>query len=189
MTTVVEPGAHEQTTEMAALAGLGSPKVAADPLYRPETRSYMGWEYTVTGGAREKSTHTGKAKVERTGKNGGELEPKRKNNTENTEYRSVYCVVWHGGINYGPLFVFDNWTQFSAQSRYFFFLLLWEILPGKLQRKGLGKEGFLVCAVVGRVFHRTQQEKRCGKSLRCCIFAGRGVFRMIFGESDLRNPL
>ena len=127
-TAAVEPGAHEQTTEMAALAGLGSPKVAADPLYRPETLpTWVG------------STHTGKPKVERTGQK--LLWTRKRKKTQKTQNIGVSCVVGWGG---------QLWSSnlslaigCSAQSRYFFFLLLWEILPGKLQRERIGE---------GRVF-------------------------------------
>ena len=58
---------------MAALSGLGSPEVAADPLYRPETLP-------------------GKPKTKRTGKNGGELEQtKKKQKTQNKVGFSDRC--------------------------------------------------------------------------------------------------
>ena len=132
----------------------------------------MGWEYTVTAGAREKTTHTGKPKVEGREEMVVSLNPKEKN-TEKTEYRGILCCGWGGQLWSSNLSLAIGC---SAQSRYFFFLLLWEILPGKLQRKGLGKEGFLVRAVVGRVFNRTQQEKRCGKKFEMLYFLLGGEF-------------
>lgn len=58
----------------------------------------MGWEYTVAAGAREKTTHTGKPKVERTGKkDGGELEPKKEKTHRKHRNIGVSCVVGWGG--------------------------------------------------------------------------------------------
>jgi len=112
----------------------------------------------------------------------------QKEKTQKTQNIGVSCAVLWGGQLWSSIYLW----QLLSPVRYFFFLLLWEILPGKLQRKGLGKEGFLVCAVVGRVFKsRIQQEQRCGKSLRCCIFCWEGSFpndlwRIWFKKSALK---
>lgn len=139
-------------------------------------------EYTATPGTPENPKWKGREK------NGGELEPKRKN-TENTHNIGVSLALWGGGRLWYCIYLWQ--LAASAQWGTSSFCFCGKYCPESFSGKDWGKEGFLVCPpVVGRVFSRIQQENRCGRNLRFVVFfVGRGVFRMIFGESDLRNPL
>lgn len=102
---------------------------------------------------------------------------------------SGYLVLLCCGVgNYGPLFIFGNCSaQWGTSS----FCFCGKYCPESSSGKGLGKDGFLVCAVVGRVFNRIQQEKRFGRNLRCCIFCWEGSFpndlwRIWFKKSALK---